>query len=96
MTWAFDPVDDQLRIREARATLGILPGVTLSGGTYPDLLAPRQVFPTSGGGTVESRQSLPAAPHTPTPDVRVILSVDLLQLGRSGVIPGLRGLLGNF
>ncbi|WP_404390536.1 DUF4157 domain-containing protein [Humibacillus xanthopallidus] len=96
MTWAFDPVDDQLRIREARATLGILPGVTLSGGTYPDLLAPRQVFPTSGGGTVESRQSLPAAPHTPTPDVRVILSVDLLQLGRSGVIPGLRGLIGNF
>ena len=96
MTWAFDPIDDQLRIREARATLGILPGVTLSGGTYPDLLAPRQVFPTSGGGTVESRQSLPAAPHTPTPDVRVILSVDLLQLGRSGVIPGLRGLIGNF
>ncbi len=96
MTWAFDPLDDQLRIREARATLGILPGVTLSGGTYPDLLAPRQAFPTTGGGTVESRQSLPAAPHAPTPDVRVILSVDLLQLGRSGVIPGLGGLIGNF
>ena len=96
MTWAFDPVDDQLRIRGARATLGILPGVSLSGGTYPDLLAARQTFPTTGGGTVESRQSLPAAPHAPTPDVRVILSVDLLQLGRSGVIPGLRGLIGNF
>jgi hypothetical protein len=94
--WAYDPVDGQLRIREARAVLGILPGVTLSGGTYPDLLAPRQTFPTADGGTVESRQSLPAPPHTATPDVRVIVSVDLLQLGRSGVIPGLKGLIGNF
>jgi hypothetical protein len=96
MAWAFDPVDNQLRISEARATLGILPGVTLSGGTYPDLLTSRQTFPTTGGGTVELRQQLPAAPHTPTPDVRVMLQVDLLQLGRSGVIPGLSRLLGNF
>lgn len=96
MGWAFDPADGQLRIREARATLGILPGVTLSGGTYPDLLAPRQTFPTAEGGSVELRQQLPAPAHTATPDVRVILSVDLLKLGRSGVIPGLSGLIGNF
>ncbi|TQM64947.1 eCIS core domain-containing protein [Humibacillus xanthopallidus] len=96
MGWAFDPVDGQLRIREARATLGILPGVTLSGGTYPDLLAARQTFPTAEGGSVELRQQLPAPPHTATPDVRVILSVDLLKLGRSGAVPGLGGLIGNF
>ncbi|MGW5241053.1 eCIS core domain-containing protein [Monashia sp. NPDC004114] len=96
MAWAFDPVDNQLRIREAHATLGILPGVTLSGGAYPDLLAPRQIFPTAEGGSVELRQQLPAPAHTAVPDVRVILSVDLLQLGRSGVIPGLRGLVGSF
>ncbi|GAB3047258.1 hypothetical protein GCM10027053_01370 [Intrasporangium mesophilum] len=96
MAWAFDPVDNQLRIREAHATLGILPGVTLSGGAYPDVLAPRQIFPTAEGGSVELRQQVPAPAHTAVPDVRVILSVDLLQLGRSGVIPGLRGLVGNF
>lgn len=96
MGWAYDPVDGQLRIREARATLGILPGVTLSGGTYPDLLAQRQTFPTAEGGSVELRQQLPAPAHTATPDVRVILSIDLLKLGRSGVIPGLGGLLGSF
>jgi hypothetical protein len=96
MGWAYDPIDGQLRIREARATLGILPGVTLSGGTYPDLLAARQTFPTAEGGSVELRQQLPAPAHTATPDVRVILSVDLLKLGRSGAIPGLRELIGNF
>ena len=96
MSWAFDPADGQLRIREARATLGILPGVTLSGGTYPDLLTPRQTFPTADGGSVELRQQLPAPAHTAMPDVRVILSVDLLKLGRSGAVPGLGGLIGNF
>ncbi|GAA2166599.1 uncharacterized protein DUF4157 [Humibacillus xanthopallidus] len=96
MGWAFDPADGQLRIREARATLGILPGVTLSGGTYPDLLAPRQTFPTAEGGSVDLRQQLPAPAHTATPDVRVILSIDLLQLGRSGAVPGLKALIGNF
>jgi hypothetical protein len=96
MGWAYDPVDGQLRIREARATLGILPGVTLSGGTYPDLLPARQTFPTAEGGSVELRQQLPAPAHTATPDVRVILSIDLLKLGRSGAIPGLSRLIGNF
>ena len=42
------------------------------------------------------RAALRPRPHAPTPDVRVVLSVDLLQLGRSGVIPGLRGIVGNF
>jgi len=82
--WRYDPINDQLKVGGAQAKIGLMPGVTLSGGTYSGLLKMPDIHTTPEGSTVESRKRIPAMPiSTPTPDVRFMLTVDLLKLDPS-------------
>ncbi|WP_418276926.1 DUF4157 domain-containing protein [Isoptericola jiangsuensis] len=95
LTWNYDPRTENLTLTGATGTLGVLPGLTVDGGTYPDLLRPPAVFP-SGSGLVESRQSLPQGPQQAgVPDVRFMVTFDLLKFAESGLVPGLGRLLGR-
>ena len=44
---------------------------------------------------MQSKQSLPEGPKTPgTPDVRVMVTFDVLKFAQSGTVPGLAELFG--
>lgn len=79
MRWGFDPTTDRLSVLGGDATLGIVPGLSISAGVYKDVLrAPRTTL--GEGGLIESRTSIPGPDKpTPIPDVRVMVTVDLLK-----------------
>lgn len=84
LEWGYDPVTEQLKVLGAQADFGLAPGVNISGGAYPDILPTPQVFFTPEGGRVESKQSIPELPkREPQPDVRVMVTVDLLKVNPS-------------
>ncbi|MDT0184485.1 DUF4157 domain-containing protein [Microbacterium sp. ARD31] len=89
LTWSYDPTSRSLTLAGGTGRLGLLPGLSLEGGTYPGLLKAPQLFPTDTG-FVQSKQSLPEGPKTPgTPDVRVMVTFDVLKFAQSGTVPGL-------
>lgn len=95
LSWDYDPATSSLRLVGGTGKLGILPGLSISGGTYPNLLQPPQLLPT-GSGAVETRLSLPEGPTAPgVPDMRVMLTFDFKTFAESGIIPGLTRALGG-
>lgn len=80
MQWGFDPSTDRLSVLGGSATLGLVPGLSISGGAYKDILRPFPTFAGPGGGLIESRKSIPelGAPKQRR-DVRVMVTVDLLK-----------------
>jgi hypothetical protein len=94
LTWSYDPKARSLTLAGGTGRLGLLPGLSVEGGTYPGLLKAPQLFPTDTG-FVQSKQSLPEGPKTPgTPDVRVMVTFDVLKFAQSGTVPGLAELFG--
>jgi hypothetical protein len=94
LTWSYDPTSRSLTLTGGTGQLGLLPGLSVEGGTYPGLLKAPQLFPTDTG-FVQSKQSLPEGPKTPgTPDVRVMVTFDVLKFAQSGTVPGLAELFG--
>jgi len=97
MQWGYDPTTERLSVLGAQAQLGLVPGFKISGGAYPDLLPMPQVYFNSDGGRVESRQTIPELPKTaPQPDVRVMLTVDLLKFSPSTLGKQIQGIFGHF
>jgi hypothetical protein len=97
MEWGYDPATDDLRLLGGQASVGILRGITLSGGTFTRPPAPRDVAIGPEGRFVETRQRLPAAPAGPEqPGWQVMVSVDLLRLDRSSLPAGLRRFIQAF
>ncbi|MDO8144909.1 DUF4157 domain-containing protein [Isoptericola sp. 178] len=95
LTWDYDPATRSLRLVGGTGRLGLLPGLSIGGGTYPGLLKAPRLFPTDTG-FVESRQSLPGGPKVPgVADVRVMVTFDVLAFARSGVVPGLAEAFGH-
>ncbi|HEU4372429.1 MAG TPA: DUF4157 domain-containing protein [Telluria sp.] len=84
LLWGYDPATRHLSVLGADATLGIVPGLSISGGLYKDIQRPPNLLPGADGGTVESKLSLPAgAGPTPIPDARIMINVDLLKFNPS-------------
>ncbi len=80
MQWGYDPSTDRLTVLGGDASLGLVPGLSISGGAYKNVLTPPQMFMGQEGQMVESRQSIPGLDKPePIPDVRVMLQVDLLK-----------------
>lgn len=95
LTWTYDPTSKSLTLASGTGRLGLLPGLSVEGGTYPGLLKAPQLFP-SDTGLVGSKQSLPEGPKTPgTPDVRVMVTFDVVKFAQSGTVPGLADLFGS-
>lgn len=89
LKWDYDPTSRSLRLTGGTGRLGLFPGLSVEGGTYPGRLKEPTLFPTDTG-FAESRQSLPEGPKLPgTPDVRVMVTFDVMKFAASGVIPGL-------
>jgi hypothetical protein len=97
MDWGYDLDSDHLNVIGAQATLRVLGGITLSGGTFARPPAPPEISATPEGSFVESRGRLPEPPAgPPRPGFQVMLSVDLMKLDRSFLPLGVRRVLGAF
>lgn len=80
LQWGYDPTTERLSVLGGDASLGLVPGLTLSGGAYKDVLRPSPTFIGSEGQMTQSRQSIPEfGKPQPIPDVRIMLTVDLLK-----------------
>jgi hypothetical protein len=93
MQWGYDPTTDRLSILGADATFSPVPGLTLSGGAYKDILRPS--FPQVGpeGQSIEVKKSIPdAGKPQPIPDVRFMISIDLLKFKPGDLARQIRGL----
>lgn len=80
LQWGYDPATERLRILGGDASLGLVPGLTLSGGAYKDVLRPSPTFIGPEGQMTQSKKSIPEfGKPEPIPDVRIMLTVDLLK-----------------
>jgi hypothetical protein len=95
LKWDYDPASRSLRLAGGTGRIGLLPGLSISGGTYPNLLQPPKLFPTETGFG-QQKQSLPEGPKIPgTPDVRVMVTFDFVKFAQSGIVPGLSEVFGS-
>lgn len=92
LQWGYDPTTDRLTILGGDASLGLVPGLSLSGGAYKDVLRPAPTFVGPEGQTTEVRKSIPelGAPKA-IPDVRVMLNVDLLKFRPGDLLRQIKG-----
>ena len=80
MQWGYDPAGDRLSVLGGDASLGLVPGLSLSGGAYKDVLRPSPFFVGPGGETTQVKKTVPEfGKPQPAPDVRVMLTVDLMK-----------------
>jgi len=93
MQWGYDPGADRLSVLGGNATLGVVPGLSISGGAYKDVLRPPQTFIGPGGGMTEARKSIPEfGEPKPIPDVRVMVTVDLMKFNPGDLVKQIKGL----
>ena len=80
MQWGYDPSTERLTVLGGDASLGLVPGLSLSAGAYKDVRHPPQSVMGTEGQMTQIKQSIPEfdKPH-PVPDVRIMLNVDLMQ-----------------
>jgi hypothetical protein len=80
LQWGYDSTTDRLTILGGDASLGIVPGLTLSAGAYKDVLQMPQTFVGPDGQTTQIKKSVPegAGPQA-TPDARIMINIDLLK-----------------
>ncbi len=96
MQWGYDPNTEQLRVLGAQAQLGLMPGVSIAGGTYPNILSMPQTFITPEGQMVTSKKRIPDVGGESIPDTRVMLSIDLLKLDKRIIGKRLYNILHSF
>jgi len=93
MQWGFDPATDRLRILGGDASLGIVPGLSLSAGVYKDVLRPPQTFVGPEGQMTQIKKSVPEFDKPqPIPDVRIMLTVDLMKFKPGDLLQQIKGL----
>jgi hypothetical protein len=84
LRWDYDPTTEKLSVAGGDASLGIVPGLSLSAGAYKDILRPPQTVPGPEGQTTQIQKSLPETDKPqPIPDVRIMITVDLLKFNPS-------------
>ena len=80
LQWGYDPASERLTVLGGDASLGLVPGLSLSAGAYKDVLRPPQTFVGPEGQMTQIKQSIPEfAKPQPIPDVRIMLTVDLMK-----------------
>jgi hypothetical protein len=80
MQWGYDPATDRLSLLGGDASLGIVPGLSLSAGAYKDVARSPQTFIGPEGQMTQVKKSVPEFDKPPPiPDVRIMLSVDLMK-----------------
>jgi hypothetical protein len=96
MQWGYDPTTERLRILGGDAKLGLVPGLSISAGAYKDILRPPQTVLGPEGQATMIKQSLPGGPKPqPIPDVRVMVSVDLLKFKPGDLVRQIKGIFGR-
>jgi hypothetical protein len=92
MQWGYDPATDRLSILGGDATLGIAPGLSISAGAYKDILRPPSTFVGPEGQITQIRKSVPEfGKPQPIPDVRIMLTVDLMKFKPSDLVRQIKG-----
>ena len=80
MQWGYDPASERLTVLGGDASLGLVPGLSLSAGAYKDVLRPPQNFMGPEGQVTQIKKSIPEFDKPqPMPDVRIMLNVDLMK-----------------
>lgn len=75
-----DPATERLTVLGGDASVGLVPGLSLSAGAYKDVLRPAQSFIGPEGQLTQMKQSIPEFDKSQAiPDVRIMLNVDLLK-----------------
>ncbi|GEL97433.1 eCIS core domain-containing protein [Cellulomonas terrae] len=83
LAWSWDPAAERLSLAGGTAKLGLLPGLSVSGGTFPSLLQLQPAFAAPDlPGLGRSRFDFGEAPKVP--DTRIMLNIDLLKLPTVG------------
>ena len=87
MRWGYDPNTERLTLLGGDATLGLVPGLSLSAGAYKDVLRPPQNVKGPEGQMTQVKKSIPEfGTPQPIPDVRIMLSVDLMKFKPGDVV----------
>ena len=87
MQWGYDPATERLTLLGGDASLGLVPGLSLSAGAYKDVLRPPQTLMGPEGQMTQVKQSIPEfAKPQPISDVRIMLNVDLLKFKPGDVV----------
>ncbi len=93
MQWGYDPSTERLSILGGDASLGLVPGLSLSAGVYKDILRPPQTFLDPQGQLTQVKKSIPEFNKPePIPDVRIMLTVDLLKFKPGDLVRQIRGI----
>jgi len=93
MQWGYDPTSERLTILGGDASLGLVPGLSLSAGAYKDVLRPPRSFIGPEGQMTQIKKSVPEFDKPqPIPDVRIMLNIDLMKFKPSDLVRQLRGL----
>ena len=80
LQWGYDLATDRLTVLGGDASLGLVPGLSLSAGAYKDILRPSPMILGPEGQATQIKKSVPEFDKPqPIPDVRVMLTVDLLK-----------------
>jgi len=95
MQWGYDPVTERLRVLGGDASLGLVPGLSLSAGAYKDILRPPQTVPGPEGQMTQIKKSVPDFDKPqPIPDVRIMLNVDLMKFKPGDLVRQIQSILG--
>jgi hypothetical protein len=93
LEWGWDPLNDRLSVLGGSASLGLAPGLSLSGGAYKDVLPAPRVFLGPEGQRLESKQTIPEfGKREAIPDVRIMLNIDLMKFRPGDVARQLKAL----
>jgi hypothetical protein len=93
LQWGYDPASERLTVLGGDASLGLVPGLSISGGAYKDVLRPPQTFIGPEGQTTQIKKSVPEFDKPqPIPDVRIMINVDLMKFKPGDFIRQVRSL----
>lgn len=80
LQWGYDPRSEHLTLMGGDATLGVVPGLSISAGAYKDILRPPQSVMGPDGQTTQIKKSIPEFDRPqPIPDVRIMINIDLMK-----------------
>jgi hypothetical protein len=93
MQWGYDPATERLTVLGGDASLGLVPGLSISAGAYKDVLRPPQTLMGPGGQMTQIKQSIPEIDKPqPIPDVRVMVNVDLMKFKPGDFVRQIKGI----
>jgi hypothetical protein len=84
---------ERLAVLGGDASLGLVPGLSLSGGVYKDVLRSPQTLVGPEGQMTQIKKSVPEFDKPqPVPDVRIMLNVDLLKFKPGELLRQIKGI----